>query len=115
MRMASRRTWVRACVAGFSALLTFALVFWFAFALPWVSGAISNRIGYRVELGRLYPAYRDHGFVLVLRDLVVSGRAPFDREPLAFCDRIELTPGKPLRVDVSALICVCWQPRTQTT
>jgi len=101
--MASRRTWVRACIAGFSALLTFALVFWFAFALPWVSGAISNRIGYRVELGRLYPAYRDHGFVLVLRDLVVSGRAPFDREPLAFCDRIELTPGKPLRVDVSGL------------
>lgn len=103
MRMASRRTWVRAGVASFSALLTFALVFWFAFAHPWVADSISKRIGYRVELGQIYPAYRNGGVVLVLRDLVVSGRAPFDREPLAYCDRIEVTPGKPLRVDVSGL------------
>jgi hypothetical protein len=103
MRLASQRTWVRACVAGFSAVLTFCMMFWFAFAQPWVAEAISARIGFHVTIDRIYPSYSDGSFSLVIRDLVVAGKPPFDREPLAFCDRIELKLGAPIKVDVSGL------------
>ncbi|MDX2022218.1 MAG: biosynthetic peptidoglycan transglycosylase [Deltaproteobacteria bacterium] len=103
MRKASGRVWARTLVAAFSALFTFTCVFWIAFAQPWVARALSERTGFAVTIGRLYPAFGARGLVLVVRDVVVAGRAPFESEPLAFCDRIEIKPGRPLGVDVSGL------------
>lgn len=90
-------------VGAVSAFLTFACVFWFAFAQPWAAEALGARLGFGVTIGRLYPAFGAGGFVLVVRDVVVAGKAPFDGEPLAFCDRVEIKPGRPARVEVSGL------------
>lgn len=103
-----RPPWIRALVASSTAVLTFALVFWFAFAQPWVEGVISKRLGHKVAVGRMYPTFARDGFRLVLRDVVVSGRAPFANEPLAYCDRVQVQPGRTLRVDVSGLDLRLW-------
>ncbi len=98
-----RRLWAKAFVAVGAALGTFVSVAWFAWARPVVAETLTQRLGYEVKLGRLYPSWSQGGLTLVARDLVVMGRSPFHREPLALCDRVEIRPGTPPQISVDGL------------
>lgn len=97
------RPFSSALVCGGAALATFCVVAWFAFAPPLVAEVVGRRLNRAVRVGHLYPWVHDGAFVLVVRDLVVMGQAPFDKEPLAVCDRVEVRPGQPPAVRVHGL------------
>jgi monofunctional biosynthetic peptidoglycan transglycosylase len=68
---------------------------WHAFARPWAEDEASERLGHRVTIGGLLPTLGG----LAATDVIVYGRAPFDREPLAFIERMSWSAARGLSVD----------------